>query len=287
MKGRRKTGWSQGLGLLAKDPASDTSGEMETLWLPRERVGQGPLVLVNRKNSLSYSLPEDQLVTVEQAREPLPEGGSRPLLLEEETARMLRFVLGNLTLSGRIVVVSGYRKRQEQQFLYEKSMAEHGEVFTRSYVAFPGCSEHETGLAVDLGELREPMDYIRPAFPYTGICQQFRKQASSCGFVERYEKEKKKITRISAEPWHFRYVGIPHANIMKARGLCLEEYLEFLKSFPDGTCAFVWQEEGWQFQISYQRACEGDTPLQVPKSQLYRISGDNQGGFIKTIWRRV
>ncbi len=286
MKGRR-TGGSRGSGILAKALDLNPRVEMETLWLPRERVGQGPLILVNRRQPLCHGLPKEQLVSLEDAREPLPEGGSRPLLLEQETARMLRFVLGTLTLSGKIQVVSGYRKRQEQRMLYEKSLAEHGEVFTRSYVAFPGCSEHETGLAVDLGELREPMDYIRPSFPYSGICQQFRKKAYACGFVERYEKEKKKITRISAEPWHFRYVGIPHANIMGARRLCLEEYLEFLQSFPDGTCAFVWREEGWQFQISYQKACEGDTPLEVPKGQLYRISGDNQGGFIKTVWRRV
>lgn len=303
MKRRRRGGWSRSVGVsaqsfacmepsLPKQPLAreewteEAKENLETFWLPRERTARGPLILVNRQNPLLGGR-EPELMSWEGAWEPLGDGTRRPLLLEQETARMLQFLLRSLSLSGEILLVSGYRKREEQVKLYESSLAEHGEVFTRSYVAYPGCSEHETGLAVDLGGAREEMDYIRPSFPYEGSCQQFREKAVFCGFVERYKKEKRGATHIQAEPWHFRYVGIPHARIMEERGFCLEEYLEFLKGFPQGEEPFVWQEESWQFQISYQKAEEGETPVQVPKNQLYRISGDNQGGFIKTVWRRI
>ena len=74
----------------------------------------------------------------------------------------------------------------------------------------------------------EHMDFICPEFPYDGICGHFRALAPDYGFILRYTKEKEAITGISEEPWHFRYVGVPHARIITDRGLCLEEYWEEL-----------------------------------------------------------
>ncbi len=111
----------------------------------------------------------------------------------------------------------------------DDTMRKEGARFTESYVAHPGCSEHQTGLAIDLGERREEIDFIRPDFPYTGICQTFRELAPQYGFVERYPKGKEGVTGIAWEPWHFRYVGCPHAQIMTKHGWVLEEYLDYLK----------------------------------------------------------
>lgn len=64
-------------------------------------------------------------------------------------------------------------------------LQENGTEFTAKFVAMPGHSEHQTGLAIDLG-LRQPdIDFIRPAFPYEGICQKFRELAPAFGFIER------------------------------------------------------------------------------------------------------
>ena len=117
-------------------------------------------------------------------------------------------------------------------------MAEHGETFTRQYVALPGCSEHQTGLAIDLGKAAGYIDFIRPAFPYDGVCGRFRRLAARYGFIERYQRGKEEVTGISAEPWHFRYVGAPHAQLMETNGLCLEEYRDFLRQHGPGVlCA--------------------------------------------------
>ena len=74
----------------------------------------------------------------------------------------------------RITAVSGYRPHQEQVKIWEDTMRKEGEKFTRTYVAKPGHSEHESGLAVDLAEQREEIDFIRPEFPRSGICRRFR-----------------------------------------------------------------------------------------------------------------
>ena len=132
-----------------------------------------------------------------------------------------------------IVPVSGWRSQQEQQRIWDDSMAEHGETFTRQYVALPGCSEHQTGLAIDLGKAAGYIDFIRPAFPYDGVCGRFRRLAARYGFIERYQRGKEEVTGISAEPWHFRYVGAPHAQLMETNGLCLEEYRDFAAGSPE------------------------------------------------------
>ncbi|MFR1232947.1 MAG: D-alanyl-D-alanine carboxypeptidase family protein [Evtepia gabavorous] len=70
-----------------------------------------------------------------------------------------------------IVPVSGWRALEEQQAIWEDSLAENGLPFTQTYVAYPGHSEHQTGLAIDLGRRSASIDFIRPDFPYTGLCQ--------------------------------------------------------------------------------------------------------------------
>ncbi len=114
--------------------------------------------------------------------------------------------------------------------------AREGDAFTRQYVALPGCSEHQTGLAIDLGEDVPDLDFIRPSFPDSGACGAFRRAAARYGFLQRYCREKEALTGIAEEPWHFRYVGAPHAQLMEEHGLCLEEYVPFLGSRSPRLC---------------------------------------------------
>lgn len=108
---------------------------------------------------------------------PLPEGYEPPslstalpgseILLESECASALTALLGRIDAWDKIIPVSGYRPRNEQQALWDETMRDYGEIFTRKYVAVPGCSEHETGLAIDLAfNTGGGIDFIRPYFPY-------------------------------------------------------------------------------------------------------------------------
>lgn len=174
------------------------------------------LVLVN----LAHALPEEMAPDLVPVHPDYPQ-----ILLEREAAQALSRLMEQLDGWQFIVPVSGWRSMAEQEQIYNDSLAESGLEFTQKYVALPGHSEHQTGLAIDLGVKQENIDFIRPYFPYEGICQAFRELAPSYGFIERYPAGKEGITGIAHEPWHFRYVGTPHAGNIARLGLTLEEYL--------------------------------------------------------------
>ena len=154
-----------------------------------------------------------------------PAAPGSDVLLDTRAAAMLTGLISRLGAAGEIVPVSGWRSMREQREIWDGSMAENGTEFTRKYVALPGCSEHQTGLAIDLALRSDNIDFIRPDFPYDGICGRFRALAADYGFIERYQAGKEHITGIAAEPWHFRYVGKEAAAYIMENGLCLEEFV--------------------------------------------------------------
>ena len=171
---------------------------MRRVLLEKKDIHKGSLVLVNRDHGLPRQIGGEQLQSL---------GGS--VSMEKAAAAQLGRLLER---KREIVCVSGFRSREEQEELYCRSLEEYGEVFTRKYVAEPGHSEHESGLAVDLAQSGAPPDLIRPSFPDSGVCRSFRKKAPWFGFIQRYEEGKEDVTGIACEPWHFRYVGFPHAE---------------------------------------------------------------------------
>ncbi len=233
----------------------------------REDTGRGPLILVNA----SHPLPPQPAPRLAPA---LP--GQGDVLLERRAARMLAACVRAAGGLGKIVAVSGWRSRGEQQEIWDGSLRDHGEAFTRSYVALPGCSEHETGLAIDLAAASPAIDFIRPDFPRGGVCGEFRRLAPLFGWIERYPAGKESVTGIACEPWHFRYVGAPHAQIMAERGLCLEEYLELLRG---GGLRFAYR--GGAVRI-FRIEC-GENGVTLPLAVRFTVSGDNDGGFLLTV----
>ncbi len=175
------------------------------------------LILVNLQHGIPAGMEQDLI----PAHKDYPE-----ILLEREAAVALSRLMEELDGWKYIVPVSGWRSMEEQQTIYDDSLRDNGLEFTKKFVALPGHSEHQTGLAIDLGLRQKEIDFIRPAFPYEGICQTFRELASAYGFIERYPAGKEAITGIAHEPWHFRYVGTPHAETITKAGLTLEEYLK-------------------------------------------------------------
>lgn len=183
-----------------------------------------------------------------------------------------------------IVAVSGYRPQSEQQAIWDDTLADKGETFTRRFVALPGCSEHQTGLAIDLAARAEHIDFIRPDFPDQGPCGRLRALAADYGFVQRYQADKQRLTGIAAEPWHFRYVGAPHAQAMVRLGLCLEEYLEFLAA--ESAPGHPWRFESGEgiVAITHCPVSPAGCCLPLPKSRRWQVSGTNAGGAVLTVW---
>ena len=101
---------------------------------------------------------------------------------------------------------------------------------TLRYIAYPGTSEHHTGLAVDIISVdwQNSGKEIIDTFEETTEAQWLKDNAHKYGFIMRYPKDKESITKIGYEPWHFRYVGKAHAAAIYKAGLCFEEYLDTL-----------------------------------------------------------
>lgn len=184
----------------------------------------------------------------------------------------------------QIAVVSGYRLAEQQHAIYEGSLAENGPAFTESYVARPYESEHQTGLAVDVGLRQRDMNYICPTFPNEGACGLFKQYAPRFGFVQRYQTHKSSITGIASEPWHYRYVGYPHALFMEQLDLCLEEYAELLARYgQSGQKLSYGNDSDYHYDIFYVRAEGSITRVSIPAvCEAYTISGNNKDGFIMT-----
>ncbi len=128
-------------------------------------------------------------------------------------------------------VREGYRTAEEQQAtLDEKIQSYLNEGYTRrmaertakEWVAVPGTSEHQLGIAVDINA-------------DTTLCSRddvynwLSENAYKYGFIQRYPSGKTSITGVINEPWHYRYVGVEAAEEIYTSGMCLEEYIDTLK----------------------------------------------------------
>lgn len=250
---------------------------MQVISFPNTRVQTGALILVNSEHG--YWAEDTQSLVSVQEQTPA-------IQMQHRAVALLSKLMEDMQGWQHIVPVSGWRSFQEQQEIWDQSVAESGLEFTKKYVALPGHSEHQTGLAIDLGLKQETIDFICPEFPYSGICQVFREKAAQYGFIERYPAGKESITGIGHEPWHFRYVGIPHASIIRRMDLTLEEYHTFLKQFPYGKRPYIHRTERSTLEISYLSvdAYGTETICLAPKTP-YTISGNNMDGLIITVWK--
>lgn len=249
---------------------------MKTITLSKEKIYTGNLALINAR----YPLHEMAANNLTPADPRFPD-----ILIQRDAANVLQLILDKISAKNAIVPVSGYRSSAEQRSIFDDSLRENGEEFTRKYVALPNHSEHQTGLAIDLGLNQADIDFIRPDFPYEGICDKFRKMAPYYGFIERYAKGKEEITGISHEPWHFRYVGYPHSKIIEEKDFSLEEYITFIKSFGEHN-RYIYHGKDWTVtEVYYVPVTDEETEILLSYSSVYQISGNNIDGFIVTVWR--
>ena len=123
--------------------------------------------------------------------------------------------------------VSCYRSYERQEELYQKKLREQpkGNEGSVHWIAPPGASEHQTGLALDVS--CQAVDYqLDERFGETREGRWLKRCAPLYGFILRYPKGKEHITGYGWEPWHIRYVTRSLALYLTLTGLTLEEYYE-------------------------------------------------------------
>ena len=127
-----------------------------------------------------------------------------------------------------IDIDTGYRSVAEQEEITQRYRERYGHEYVKQYIAVPGYSEHQSGLAIDLYLIVDGKDiiYNEDLMQYPELWEKIHAKLADYGFILRYTKEKEDVTKFSYEPWHIRYVGSPEiAKEITDKGLALEEYL--------------------------------------------------------------
>ncbi|WP_274650604.1 M15 family metallopeptidase [Paenibacillus humicola] len=245
-------------------PAAD----VRTLHVSRDQVYKGALLLVNKDHPVPEH-DEDAGAAVLLYRHPeLLKGFTlldHSVRLSPGLAERFSVMAEAAAKDGvdHFMISSGYRDKSKQDQLYRQMGAEK---------AMPaGYSEHNLGLSLDIGSTLGEMSHAPEG-------QWLKQNAWKYGFILRYPEDKSAITGIQYEPWHFRYVGLPHSAIMQQHGFVLEQYLDYLKEVHTLTVSV----EGQSYTVSYAAVGSGTT-VQVPADGQYEISGDNMDGVIVTV----
>lgn len=174
------------------------------------------LILVNK----THPIPEGYTVTLKELR-----NGHH---VDERIYPELQQMFDDAREAGVFPLINeSYRTTERQQQIMDSYIADyeaegmgHEAAVEKAleYVAVPGTSEHELGLALDI--IAEYED------DSSGTWQWLLDNSWRYGFILRYPADKVEITGIAYEPWHFRYVGKQAAQEITEAGLCLEEYLK-------------------------------------------------------------
>lgn len=233
--------------------------------VPSNEVHKGDLLLVNRDYAVHEVGVRKDIVNLGK-QEDLVDGFvllDRNTYLSKSVAKKFKAMIKDAAKDGvnRFVISSGYRDLDKQDQLYKK----HG----ADYALPAGYSEHNLGLSLDVGSTEKEMKYADEG-------KWLQDHAWKYGFILRYPSNKTEITGILYEPWHFRYVGLPHSAIMYKNDWVLEEYLDYLKNKGHISVEI----EKMQYDVNYYPS--SDKEIEIKVGHEYDVSGDNIGGIIVT-----
>lgn len=180
-------------------------------------------VLVNKENKIKDNyLSKIELITTKDV-------DNLDIQVEKETYHAYLKLKKFLETKNIIIgISSAYRSKEYQQEIYDSFVKDYGKDYADKFVAPVGCSEHHTGLAIDINI---KVNGAWPKDNYELMKQEkmfktIHKYLSTYGFILRYPDEKKDITGYPYEPWHIRYTGEIVAKIIESNNYTLEEYLK-------------------------------------------------------------
>lgn len=175
------------------------------------------LILVNKHNPVSNTyIPNNLVAITSEDNIDYIERKNEIMYINNKVLEQYVLLYNDALANGiTLTIFSAYRSYEKQEMLWNQRS-------NINYIAPPGCSEHQTGLAIDIS--------IRTI----GLTKNFMNSkeynylinnAYKYGFINRYPKNKEEITGYYFEPWHFRYVGYDHSLKIHNQNITLEEYL--------------------------------------------------------------
>lgn len=251
-------------GMVQTAAAFDTSADTQMLWL------------VNVDHPLDKNFVPADLVVLDSSIYQNPNAK----YMRETPAKALKLMLEGVEAAGygKLTARSGYRSYATQSSMFSSRLQTRLQTMTyqqaydatKMYTAIPGTSEHQAGFSQDLSDIYSALNND---FGDTKAAAWLRDNSWRYGFILRYTKEKIPYTKIADEPWHFRYVGTVHAQLIYENGWCYEEYIEYLhknKYIALDTPGNYIYEVFWT----------DDTSMEF--ENITEISSDNAGGWIIT-----
>ncbi len=173
--------------------------------------------LVNRDRPLPDGYVPPDLVVPNVPIAP----GASAIQVSAATAAAFEAMVDDAATAGyQLMVKSAYRSEDDQRALYARFVEAYGRDVAATLAAPPGTSEHQTGLALDVGLVGLPDDQV---FGGTPASRWVADNAPRFGFILRYPPAKAAITGYANEPWHLRYVGVDLATVLHDNGLTMEE----------------------------------------------------------------
>ena len=180
-------------------------------------TSKGTLILVNKYYYLSKNYEPKSLVEISSKH-------GTGYLTKTAYNAFIEMYNDALKENLHLYIASPYRSYNRQNTLYTNYVAYDGVKEADTYSARPGYSEHQTGLAFDLGTTsNHHIDQFENSKEFTWV----KKNAHKYGFILRYPSNKEYITGYIYEPWHYRYVGIAVATYIYENNLTFEEYYAY------------------------------------------------------------
>lgn len=277
---------SESMDLVGGGSESEAATEPKTVYenvsVSNEDVHAGDLILVNTDTAYVEENPTEIVSIYDHKTDNYHVSGTETSLRQPALDALNQMLDAFYVATGHqdMIVISGYRTTQQQE-LYDADLAETGEQ-TSTRVALPGHSEHESGYALDFSLYTDGVQYD---YDGTGEYAWINENCAHYGYVLRYAEDKQETTGIQAEPWHYRYVGQPHATYMMENNVCLEEYLTLLKNYTADEPLSITNWDGEIYQVYYVATdtSTDSTYVMVPPDAKYTISGNNSDGFIVTV----
>lgn len=235
--------------------------------IAKEQIYQGNLLLVNSEYPVHPESIKSDVINLTTHNELIKRFGllDSEIYLSEEITRRFSEMITAAEKEGihNFSITSGYRDFEKQKRLYQEMGS--------AYALPAGYSEHNLGLSLDVGSTQMKMAEAPEG-------KWIEKNAWKYGFIIRYPKDKTNVTGIQFEPWHIRYVGLPHSVIMKKMNFALEEYLDYLKEEKQISVSY----NGKKYKITYYPISKSKK-IYVQDNSDYEISGNNMDGVIVTV----
>ena len=251
-----------------------TATEYTTAPLEYSAINSGDLVLVNSQYEYKFPASDIKLADIYSNRNDCYSVSDMTVSLDVNVIAKINAMMTDYytnVQNNYLRIIGGHRTKEEQNDKYQNGVSN----------ILGGYSDYHTGRSFKLGIFPkgESSNIYKPEGQYAWIDQ----NCANYGFVVRYPAGKESVTGDDSSTAIFRYVGVPHSVYMKENNLCLEEYIEAIKSYNHTNTLKVMVGTE-QYEAYYVAANVNNvTEVPVPSNKTYTVSGNNVDGFIVTV----